>query len=102
MNSSAVTRLLPTVSRFTARRAAVAQSPIKPQLRQWQPKRHFSARSARMFAPGVHAPHLTELAVSVKKFTPDHEWIELDSDGTTGIAGGSTLEYGLLTPAQVR
>ncbi|EXJ56184.1 glycine cleavage system H protein [Cladophialophora yegresii CBS 114405] len=72
MNSSTLGRLVPSFSRYSVQRVAGLRSSISSPYCQWQqPRRAFSARSA----------------VLVKKYTEDHEWIELDSDGKTGTIG---------------
>jgi len=73
MTSSALSRLLPTVSRLGTQRIALRHSSKHLQIRQWSssPGRSFFARSA----------------VYVKKYTEDHEWIELDAGSTIGTIG---------------
>jgi len=72
MSSPALGRLVPTISRLTTQRIAISRSSIKPQQCQWTSRpRCFSSR------PGLY----------VKKYTEDHEWIELDADGKIGTIG---------------
>jgi len=73
MTTSALSRLVPTVSWLATRTTAIPRSSIKPQLCQFRypSRRSFSARS------GLY----------LKKYTEDHEWIELDTDGKTGTIG---------------
>ncbi|EXJ79486.1 glycine cleavage system H protein [Capronia coronata CBS 617.96] len=67
-------RLLPTVSRLTSRTITTSRSSqFLPSCYQWT---RFSQRS---FSSGS--------ASYVKKYTEDHEWIELDADGKTGTIG---------------
>ncbi|KIX08802.1 glycine cleavage system H protein [Rhinocladiella mackenziei CBS 650.93] len=70
MSSSALRRLVPTVSKLATQRVALSSSSVSLQSSQWacSSRRHFTARSAQY----------------VKKYTEDHEWIELDTDGKTG------------------
>ena len=42
----------------------------------------------------VYAPNLTPLTVLLKKYTEDHEWIELDSDGKTGAVSAESYFSG--------
>lgn len=46
------------------------------------PKLHVSASSPAHVVPIVYAD--SQCPVEVKKYTEDHEWIELDADGKTG------------------
>ncbi|KIX92425.1 uncharacterized protein Z520_11900 [Fonsecaea multimorphosa CBS 102226] len=73
MSSPALGRLMPTLSSLATKRIVVPRSSVKSQLGQWMypAARSFSARPA----------------LFVKKYTEDHEWIELDSDGKTGTIG---------------
>ncbi|OAP62544.1 glycine cleavage system H protein [Fonsecaea erecta] len=73
MSSPALGRLMPAVSRLATKAIIGSRSSITAQLGQctYPAARSFSARPACL----------------VKKYTEDHEWIELDSDGKTGTIG---------------
>ncbi|EXJ65893.1 glycine cleavage system H protein [Cladophialophora psammophila CBS 110553] len=73
MSSPALCRFIPAVSRLATKGVVVPRLSVKSQLRPWAylSGRSFSARPALL----------------VKKYTEDHEWIELDSDGKTGTIG---------------
>ncbi|KAI1608287.1 glycine cleavage system H protein [Exophiala viscosa] len=72
MSTTAVRRLAPTVLRLATKRT-IPPSSVAPRSCQWNAvsRNAFSSRSA----------------LYVKKYTEDHEWIELDSDGKTGTIG---------------
>ncbi|KAK4944618.1 glycine cleavage system H-protein subunit [Elasticomyces elasticus] len=72
MSTAAVRRLAPTVLSLASRKT-VTQSSAAPRSCQWTSisRKAFSSRSA----------------FYVKKYTEDHEWIELDADGKTGTIG---------------
>ncbi len=89
MSTSTMSRLVPTVSRLAATRVAVTRPSLAPRLCRWNSasKRTFSSRSPCKHATEVVvAEHLTDetCAVYVKKYTEDHEWIELDAEGKIG------------------
>jgi glycine cleavage system H protein len=53
--------------------------------------RTFSITSTSSSSPPLYPPSLTlPLTAHAKKYTPDHEWIELSSDSKTGTIGIST------------
>ncbi|KIV87912.1 glycine cleavage system H protein [Exophiala sideris] len=72
MSTAAVRRLAPTVLSLASRKT-VTPSSVAPRPCQWNSvsRKAFSSRPA----------------FYVKKYTEDHEWIELDSDGKTGTIG---------------
>ncbi|KAJ9634460.1 glycine cleavage system H protein [Exophiala oligosperma] len=74
MNTSVVNRLVPSVSRLATRRVAVAPRASTTRACQWN-----SAASRRTFS--------SRSTLYIKKYTEDHEWIELDTDGKTGTIG---------------
>ncbi|OAL37531.1 glycine cleavage system H protein [Fonsecaea nubica] len=73
MASPTLGRLMPAVSRLVTKGVVVPRSSAKSHLGRstYLSTRSFSARPA----------------LCVKKYTEDHEWIELDSDGKTGTIG---------------
>ncbi|KAJ9604184.1 glycine cleavage system H-protein subunit [Cladophialophora chaetospira] len=72
MSPSTVSRVVPAVTKLATTKIALPRSSLRSNLLRWQqPQRPFSARSPLL----------------VKKYTEDHEWIELDSDGKTGTIG---------------
>ncbi|KAL6248602.1 glycine cleavage system H-protein subunit [Rhinocladiella similis] len=73
MSTSIASRLAPSVSRIATRRVAVM--PLTPATRACQ----WNSASRRTFS--------SRPALYIKKYTEDHEWIELDTDGTTGTIG---------------
>lgn len=89
MSSPIFLRLVPATSRFAARQIFSAGRPsIKAQTCQWKAgaRRPFSARSACTFNTRALDTELTATLVNVKKYTEDHEWIELDADGKIGTS----------------
>ncbi|KIW21609.1 glycine cleavage system H protein [Exophiala spinifera] len=74
MSTSMASRLVPSVSRIATRRVAVKPLATTSRACQWNAcafRRTFSSRPA----------------LYIKKYTEDHEWIELDTDGKTGTIG---------------
>jgi len=73
MSTSTMSRLVPTVSRLATTRVAVARPAIAPRSCRWNTasRRTFSSRSP----------------LYVKKYTEEHEWIELDAEGKIGTIG---------------
>ncbi|KAJ4505157.1 glycine cleavage system H-protein subunit [Exophiala dermatitidis] len=73
MSSPVLARLFPTVTRAASRAVTKSHPSRISSSSQWT---HFSRR-----------PFSSRSALFVKKYTEDHEWIELDADGKTGTIG---------------
>ncbi|KAH0847512.1 Glycine cleavage system H protein [Fonsecaea pedrosoi] len=77
MVSPTLGRLMPAVSKLVTKGVVAPRSSVKSHLGRstYLSTRSFSARPA----------------LCVKKYTEDHEWIELDSDGKTAKALGDVV-----------